>query len=162
MGRFLCRIIVVTYENSSEMPKTIVVFPFVGLVLGLQVGYGSIVDVGSVARDLGTSGKGLVSKSSPSSHDLIIDVGIVFAAEPNYFCIPLQRLGVSNPGDVISVKSSCDCIRASIVSYKRTSNETKSALRVDFVQTNSNPDPSNLGVQVELGFANERMHLITL
>lgn len=80
------------------------------------------------------------------------EADIIFADEPSYRCIPLDKLRVS--GTVVSLYSTCECIRPSIVDYQATSRETKKALYLDLQppESDSNLDESsnNLSVIVTL------------
>ncbi len=68
-----------------------------------------------------------------------IEAGVVFGDEAKYHCIPLSRLGVSDSDQLISVKSSCECVNPAIVEFRETTTKVARALRIDFV---SDPMPS--------------------
>ena len=81
-----------------------------------------------------------------------IDVGIVFSDQSNYVCIPLTRFRIYGDVEVFSVRTSCDCTRASIVRYCESATRNDRALRLDFVReeflTNLEPAPVQLAVEV--------------
>jgi hypothetical protein len=81
-----------------------------------------------------------------------VDVGVVFADRHAYTCVPLNRVGIMDADKVISVKSSCECVRPLIVEYYEKPTEIGRALRIDFATEPKVEDspaaPVNLAVAV--------------
>lgn len=83
-----------------------------------------------------------------------IDAGIVFANQSSYICVPLAQIGVMHSDDVISVKSSCECVQPLIVEYLEAPAKVGRALRVDFIPELSHSiaptAPAKLAVEIIL------------
>lgn len=62
------------------------------------------------------------------------DAGILFANESSYVCIPLEKLGIDIAKEIFSVKSSCQCVRPSVVRYRQRESVGGIALQLDFVE----------------------------
>lgn len=93
------------------------------------------------------------------------DAGVVFANEASYLCIPLEKLGIDSAQEILSIKSSCECVRPSAVRYVRQISQDGVALRLDFVkdsQTQDNSDPVSLAVSIKLQLASGIEHSVTI
>jgi len=114
----------------------------------------SLVGCGPITNASGNSATEFVAGESNTSVGCIIDAGIVFADEASYLCVPLSRLGIADADEVLSVDTSCDCSRPSIVHFDESPSKTARALRIDFipepVTARSKHATSNLSVVVTL------------
>lgn len=88
----------------------------------------------------------------------VIDAGILFADEASYVCVPLSRLGIADSDELLSVQSSCECVRPSLVYFDKFLGNTARAMRIDFRPGGTNADskhtPSNLAIEVTIKLAN--------
>ena len=98
-----------------------------------------------------------------------IDLGIVFSNESNYTCIPLERFGLERPDDVLSVTSTCDCIRPQLVEYLSTEKSHAWAVLLEYKREESSKNssdsdrgPAKLGVVIELKLSGARSHSLTV
>lgn len=64
---------------------------------------------------------------------LEFDAGVIFADESNYLCIPFERLKLVPSTQIVSIETSCECVRGSVVSYVTPNQTTAYAVRLDFV-----------------------------
>lgn len=104
------------------------------------------------------------ASGSPSQvGPLKIDAGVIFAGESSYLCIPFERLGLSPSAEVASVKTSCECVKGSVVSYQTPSRSEAQAIRLDFVpevdDTHREFTPMLLSVQIELAMVGVESNL---
>ena len=94
------------------------------------------------------------------------DAGVVFVNEASYLCIPLQKLGIDPSQEILSVKSSCDCVRPSVVRFLQRRSQKGFALRLDFVEeTKGQKDetsPSSLAVEIKFQFASGTEQSVTI
>lgn len=88
------------------------------------------------------------------------DVGIVFANEEGYSCIPLDHYGFAEDMEIVSVSSSCECITPILIDYFASDSSVQRALRLNFNAEDSPPAqedapgiPANLGVIIEFELA---------
>ncbi|MEZ6153535.1 MAG: hypothetical protein R3C09_25830 [Pirellulaceae bacterium] len=94
------------------------------------------------------------SKSPEVARSPEIDVN-TFTGQTNYYCLPLSKLrldGIDSAIDIAEIKSSCDCVRASVVGY-RHSPRMKDALRIDFVPEDAASTemiPAKLAVEITI------------
>lgn len=70
----------------------------------------------------------------------IFDAGVVFADEASYVCISLDKLGLDDDEEIVSIESSCICVRPSVVCYLKRKSEVRHALRLDFVKESKTQD----------------------
>ncbi len=118
------------------------------ILLAFQTGCGPIADAsGKTFSDFSS-----IDQEKDSTQ--LIDVGLIFADEASYLCVPLSRFGIASSHEVLSVQSSCACLRPSIVHYHESTNNISRALRIDFVQetrsANSNFVPASLAVEITM------------
>ncbi|HAC92291.1 MAG TPA: hypothetical protein DCF63_16930 [Planctomycetaceae bacterium] len=73
-----------------------------------------------------------------SNGNLSLDAGVVFADELSYLCVPLSRIGGLATADILSMESSCDCVRPSLVRYLDSTGEEVGGLRLDFLREQGN------------------------
>ena len=94
------------------------------------------------------------SNDFPRPSSFAIDAGVVFADRPAYQCVRLSRFGIMESESVISVKSSCDCVKPAIVEFYEANAEVSRALRIDFVPepVSSSFGPVSANLLVELTF----------
>jgi hypothetical protein len=96
------------------------------------------------------------SKSPEVARSPEIDAGIVFTGQTNYYCLPLSKLrldGIDSAIDIAEIKSSCDCVRASVVGYRHSPSQVKDALRIDFVPEDAASTemiPAKLAVEITI------------
>jgi hypothetical protein len=99
-----------------------------------------------------------LSVNSLVSPAVVLDAGIIFVDETSYLCVPFSRLGIVNSDAVVSLKSSCECVRPSIVQFAESSDTIGRALRLDVrsvpVTVGSSLLPSKLSVEVHLQLDN--------
>jgi hypothetical protein len=91
-----------------------------------------------------------------SSEGLMIDAGIFFTDETSYFCIPCERLGITELDEVTSIRATCECVRPAFVRYLSSSGIQKSALRLTIEKDLSDRAPESglsLGVIVTVQLA---------
>ncbi len=103
--------------------------------------------------------------SRPSS--TFFDAGILFANETSYLCIPFEKLGIESGKEIVSIKSSCECVRPSVVHYLLRKSEEGIALRLDFVEVEDwksqvEVNPNSLGVKIEFQFASGTEQSVTI
>lgn len=79
-----------------------------------------------------------------------VNAGIVFVDRSDYICWPIEKLGPINQGDeIISINTSCECVNASVIQYKKNEAENATAILFSFFPTQEALDrPSNLSVIV--------------
>ena len=102
----------------------------------------SLVGCESHTNASGDSVKEFEAGEFNTTHQCVIDAGVVFADEASYLCVPLSRLGIADSNEVLSVFTSCECTRASIVHIDVSSTKTVQLLRIDFL-----PEPATAGSQ---------------
>jgi hypothetical protein len=112
-------------------------------------------------------------KETPSSADDIaipaatsrtIDAGIVLADRAGYFCLPLEQIGLPPDAEIVSLQSSCECVRPRLVQYVADRQRIGQAILLEYIPEVSSAgvdrevsaseiQPANLGVVVEVGLA---------
>jgi hypothetical protein len=79
-----------------------------------------------------------------------------FIDEPSYLCIPFERLGISEDRVVVSMTSSCDCVRPSLVQYRAGDKQSKSAIQIsviaDSIHERVDTTQVSLGVPIGIRF----------
>ena len=94
------------------------------------------------------------------------DAGVLFANEASYVCLPLEKLGIDPSQVIVSIKSSCECVRPSVVRFLQRRSQEGVALRLDFVEdTQGQKDetsPSSLAVEIKFQFASGSEHSVTI
>ena len=127
----------------------------------------------SIASGCG-SPVGLSADAAPASPDsrieslkapISFDAGVVFADEASYICIPLEKLGIDVGKEIASIKSSCECVRPSVVRYLRRKSEEGVAIRLDFVEESNAQDEINpvlLGVAITVTFVSGDEQLVSI
>lgn len=148
-------------HNAKAAMTPVWCFVVVGLLAASLMGCGAITDAsGNSVAEFATS------DFSNSPDQSMIDAGIVFADEASYLCVPLSRLGISDSDEVLSVQTSCECTRPSVVQFDESPSKTARALRIDFRPEPSTSDskhaPSNLAVKVTLRFTGGRTTVVTI
>ncbi len=129
--------------------------------LGLLVGF-----LASECQENATANS--VTASAAYDHQSF-DAGVIFASESSYLCIPFERLGLNSSDQVAAIKTSCECVRGSAVSYLAPNKTVARALRFKFVPE-SRSDKSlsvvaSLSVRVTIemkGIGNHREFSINL
>ncbi len=84
------------------------------------------------------------------------DAGVLFANEASYVCLPLEKFGIDPAQEIVSVKSSCECVRPSVVRYLQLQSQEGFALRLDFIGDSKGQDemsPISLAVEIQFEFA---------
>ena len=108
----------------------------------------------STSRDsvpLVSNESSIESPAKAISQNRSIDLGVIFYDEASYVCFPFDRVGLIARDEITKLKTSCECVRASVVEYRRPNSSDGKAIRLDLVPENpSKPaeDPINLGVIV--------------
>ena len=130
------------------------IFP-VAIVVGLILNAGGCGSPLVLFADTTIPTASQVSHARSSSNRY--DAGVLFANEASYLCIPLEKLGINPAQEILSVKSSCECVRPSVVRFLQRRSQEGVALRLDFVEdTQGHADetsPSSLAVEIKLQFA---------
>lgn len=98
-----------------------------------------------------TSGKDVNS----SAKDKSIELGVIFANAGTYTCLPKSLVGLSPSTDFIDIKSSCECVEASIVPIKifGSSDRTEQCLLLKFIPEDGEEPargPTQLNVELML------------
>ena len=98
-----------------------------------------------------------------------IDAGIILAGQSSYLCWPLTQLGIDEvtaASDIVSLETSCACVRASLVAYYDSPSRVLHALRLDFTPesttTGEEVRPAHLAVEVTLKLASGALHTLTV
>ncbi len=86
----------------------------------------------SVFTACGCSSAIQISDSGKSS--IVFDAGILFENEASYVCIPLEKLSIDSAQEIVSIESSCECVRPSVVRYHDRPSQEGVALRLDFIK----------------------------
>jgi hypothetical protein len=100
----------------------------------------------------------------PAETSRTIDAGIVLADRAGYFCLPLEQVSLPPDAEIVSLQSSCDCVRPHIVQYLADSQRVGQAILLEYIPEVSSAgvdredgaseiQPANLGVVVEVGLA---------
>ena len=55
------------------------------------------------------------SVTGNSSKPFVIDLGIVLQNRVGYFCISMDKVGVSPDDEIASISSTCDCLQPSVI-----------------------------------------------
>ena len=79
--------------------------------------------------------------------------------------IPLEKLGIDIAKEIGSVKSSCQCVRPSVVRYRQRESVGGIALRLDFVEESKVQDetsPSLLALEITFQFASGTEQSVTI
>ena len=76
----------------------------------------------------------------------------MFTDQAHYHCIPLSRIGTSSASEIKTIRTSCPCVVASIVSYQENTSRSIDSLRIDFRTeiegANSTRNASHLDVKI--------------
>ncbi len=94
--------------------------------------------------------------SDSQKSSFAFDAGIVFANEASYVCIPLEKFRINPAQEIVLIKSSCECVRPSVVRYLLQQKEEGVALRLDFVDDTKGQveiNPISLAVEIKFQFA---------
>jgi hypothetical protein len=101
-----------------------------------------------------------------SASERTFDAGMFFIDEPSYLCIPFERLGISEDRVVVSVTSSCDCIKPSVVKYRNGEQGSKSAIRLSLIAiddaVNKHSRPVSLGVNVIVRYDDDQQQVFVV
>ena len=96
------------------------------------------------------------SLSDSRKASTVFDAGVLFANEASYLCIPLEKLGIDPSQEIVSLKSSCECVRPSVIRYFKRQSQEGVALRLDFGDDSNGKDetsPTPLSVEIQFEFA---------
>ena len=97
----------------------------------------------------------------------MIDAGVVLSDHPFYLCIPLSRIGLRSDDEIVSLHSSCECIRLQLVKFYENSNQTNSpAILLENVIGDSADErkpvtvvtPASLQINVDAKLSDGRTH----
>jgi hypothetical protein len=102
-----------------------------------------------------------------------IDAGVVFSDRESYLCVPLEKAGLPASVEVVSVTSSCECVRAQVVPYLSSGSTEANGLLLEFVPEPSSAtsasgasavakSPLDLGVLVNFQLADGTAHRVTV
>jgi hypothetical protein len=101
-----------------------------------------------------------------SASERTFDAGMFFIDEPSFLCIPFERLGISEDRVVVSVTSSCDCIKPSVVKYRNGEQGSKSAIRLSLLAINDavhkHSRPVSLGVNVVVRYDDDQQQVFVV
>ena len=125
----------------------------------------AILGCDSSANAVSRNSHGLETKPSFAT----FDAGVVLMDRAGYLCVPLERFGLERPDEVLSVTSTCDCIRPKLVEYASTENSNAWAVLLEFKRqelsgssNDSDHGPAKLGVTIDLKMSGGRSHSLTL
>lgn len=82
-----------------------------------------------------------------------IDAGVFFLSESSYYCVRLECLGIDERRKIVSIASSCNCIRPKIVNYAVGNGTRKTAIRLDIPSDEMDTKPVALSVVITVRFA---------
>ncbi len=107
--------------------------------------------------------------ASHNSASASINAGVVIADREGYLCLPLQRVGLEAEATIVSLSSSCECIRPCLVKYKVPGNSTQQGIVLEFVAEPTEGDASttensaaDLSVIIETTLADGVKHCFTV
>jgi hypothetical protein len=107
--------------------------------------------------------------SNSESSVSIVDAGVVFTDRSSYLCFPLERFGLERADEVLSVASTCDCIRPQLVEYLTAEKSSDRAVLLEFKHNESSKKsgysdrlPAKLGVTIELKLSDGRLRSLAL
>ncbi len=96
-----------------------------------------------------------------------IDAGVILADRPFYLCIPLTKVGLRSDEEIISLHSSCDCVRVQLVNFRESGRQATSfAFLLESVRdadggaptSEAKFSPSSLRIEVGLELSDGRTH----
>lgn len=139
-------------------------------IFSVAIVVGLILAAGGCGSPLGLFADATIPATSQSSHirssSNRYDAGVLFANEASYLCLPLQKLGIDPAHEILSVKSSCECVRPSMVRFLQRRSQKGFALRLDFVEDTKGQkeetSPSSLAVEIKLQFASGTEQSVTI
>jgi hypothetical protein len=102
-----------------------------------------------------------------------IDAGIVLADKAGYFCLPIEPVGLPPDAEIVSLKSSCECVQPSLVRYLADRQRMGQAILLEYLSemphtgvdredSASEVRPANLGVIIQVGLADGKIHDFTV
>ena len=129
-----------------------------------------ILAAGGCGSPLGLFADATIPAASQFSHvgcsSNRYDAGVLFANEESYLCLPLEKLGIDPAQEIVSVTSSCECVRPSVVRYLQRRSQEGVALRLDFVEDTQRQEhetsPCSLAVEIKLQFASGTEQSVTI
>lgn len=96
----------------------------VSCMLGCGVQPVSIVDSNSTPS---------ASSNANGAGEYRFDIGVIFADQANYYCLPLSRVADFDSNNAVqSITTSCDCAKGSVVYFTNSDNQLQPAIRIDF------------------------------
>ncbi len=123
----------------------------VAIVVGLILGVGGCDSPIGLTANVTTPTASQLSQPRSSAYHF--DAGVLFANEASYLCFPIEKFGIDSTQEILTIKSSCECVRPSVVRYQRQQSEEGVALRFDFVEDSQAQDkesPVSLAVTIKL------------
>lgn len=108
-----------------------------------------------------------------SRESSVIDAGVVLFDRAGYLCIPQDRVGLPHDATVVSLTSSCDCIKPRVVSFKTPNAGYARGILLEYLPYDHALDrdsgshsrahlPMNLGVIVQAELSNAQTHTISV
>jgi len=108
-----------------------------------------------------------------SRESSVIDAGVVLFDRAGYLCIPQDRVGLPHDATIVSLTSSCDCIKPRSVLFMTPNAGYARGILLEVLPNDHAPDlesgsqskvhsPMNLGVIVEAELANGQTHAISV
>lgn len=93
-----------------------------------------------------------------------LDAGVLFLGTETYQCFPLNRFGLHDPTEIISIDTSCERLVAQVTEYVTANGERKHGLQVNFLDnTADNEDRSySLAAKVKLHLRDQATKEITI
>lgn len=89
------------------------------------------------------------------------DAGIVASDRRQFVCWPLVRFDIESGEMIKSISTSCDCVRASVVSFQSTNASQGDGMQFEFVPEESDVT-SNLAIEIRVDLYNEESLVFTL
>lgn len=121
---------------------------------------GLVLTTGCESTDLNVHAKGrsdTLSELASLGVQAEYDIGLIFRGTEASFHFPFKDLGIPEGESVTQIVSSCECIKPKIIQYKRSENESSSAIQCA-IDTRSDVKEANqiqfLMVQISLRMEN--------
>ncbi len=110
-----------------------------------------------------------VSPTMPP-HVASFDAGVVLAGRTGYLCVPLIQVGLRSDAQVVSVSSSCECLRPQLIEYAVSSTSHAPAILLEYAGEIAPEDfegdkvrtTCRLGVVIELVLSDGDLHEFTV
>ncbi len=147
-------------SHAQALKQQFSLLAFVVAIMSVGLGCGSPVKWFLDSPHASANPKAESRKSSS-----VLDVGVLFANEGSYVCFPLEKLGIEAGREIVSITSSCECVRPSVVHYLQQSGVDGVAMRLDFIEDSKSRDkvdPIPLAVVITVQCASRAVQSVTI